>query len=54
MFKKGQVIRSGLSRSFYLVLAWPDSLELNTGQIVRLNTHGIWKLIGNNYQAKQK
>ena len=54
MFKKGQLVRSDLSRSFYLVLAWPDSLELNTGQIVRLNTYGIWELIGNNYQAKPK
>lgn len=57
MFKKGQVLLSIRTDRFFIVEDWPFAFPVKNGNVLpnplRL-AHGQWKLIGNNYQAKQK
>lgn len=57
MFKKGQLVRSKLTGSYFQILSdnlkRPLVVALRSGVIGNLNPEHV-ALIGNNYRAKQK
>lgn len=57
MFKKGQLVRSKLTGSYFQILSdnlkWPLVVALRSGTVGNLNPAHV-ALVGNNYQAKAK